>query len=243
MRVALTLAYNGRNYHGWQIQENAHSVQQEIQAALSRILRYDVELTGCGRTDTGVHARDFKAHFDTESELPDNLVFRLNSMLPADIGIKDCKVVPDSFHARFSAISRTYRYYIHQQKDPFLTDFSWLRHGEVSVADMNAAASLTLGTHEFRCFCKGEPPNDNYRCTVTSAFWTQTEKQLIFEVTANRFLRNMVRAMVGTLLETGTGKLTQEAFANLMQSGTRSDAGNSVPAHGLFLEAVTYPEF
>ena len=242
MRYKLHLSYNGSGYHGWQVQENAVSVQETLQKQLSLICRENIEVIGCGRTDTGVHARNYVAHFDLDAELPENFVFRINGMLPADIAIDSCEKTSDDFHARFDATHREYKYYLHFQKDPFLEGVSWFRHRNLDFILMNEAAMLLVGKKEFTCFCKGEAPNSNYTCHVFDANWEWNESSAVFRITADRFLRNMVRAIVGTLMEVGTGKIGVEDFKTILQNGTRSDAGSSVPAHGLFLENIEYPK-
>lgn len=236
----MKLAYNGTQYHGWQKQLNAQSVQQVLEEKLSMICGEKVETTGCGRTDTGVHALDFTAHFDLTKEIPPNLAYKINQVLPADIAIYACEEVAPDFHARFDAVYRSYIYHIHQTKNPFRNDFSWFRPGQLDLDTMNKAAALLLGKKEFVCFCKGEPPNGNYHCEVISAEWKTGEFGLEFHITANRFLRNMVRAIVGTLIETGNGKMTVSDFEQILQNGSRRDAGNSVPACGLYLSEVRY---
>lgn len=241
MRYALEIAYHGKAYHGWQKQENAHSVQETLEHKLGILLQHEVNTIGCGRTDTGVHAKQFFLHFDTENKLPDNFIFRLNTMLPHDISVFSCTQKNDGFHARFDATCREYNYYIHFQKDPFLEDRSWFRYGSLDFDLMNKAAELLIGKKDFRCFCKGEAPGDNYECDIQFAQWKYQENQAVFTIKANRFLRNMVRAIVGTLIEVGMHKTEIASFATILQTGTRSDAGQSVPAHGLFLERITYP--
>jgi tRNA pseudouridine38-40 synthase len=241
VRYRLDLSYNGSNYHGWQRQENAISVQQIIEAQLEILCQDKVEITGCGRTDTGVHARSYVAHFDMEKALPDNFCYRLNGMLPVDIAVSNIIAASPDFHARFSAIKREYKYYIHFQKNPFLHGTSWLRRGNVDFEKMNEAASILVGTKSFMCFCKGETPNGSYTCSVYHAAWKWDENGAVFSIEADRFLRNMVRAIVGTLIDIGNEKMDLNAFRELLQNGTRSDAGNSVPAHGLFLENIVYP--
>lgn len=240
MRYALTLSYKGTAYHGWQRQENAHSVQAELEKALSILCRQSMEIVGCGRTDTGVHARHYVAHFDFDGELPGQLVYRLNGLLPRDIAVSGMEEVSDDFHARFSALERIYGYYIHFKKDPFLDGLSWQRNDNMDFGAMNSVAEMLVGKKDFSCFCKGEAPNGNYTCEVYSAIWERTANSAVFRISADRFLRNMVRAIVGTLLDVGSHKMSKEDFAKLLESGTRSDAGNSVPAEGLFLEEVRY---
>lgn len=242
MRFAITLAYNGANYHGWQKQENAHSVQSELDMALSTLLRSSIETMGCGRTDTGVHAKHFVAHFDYDKALPANLVFKLNALLPKDISILGIQQVADTFHARFDAVRRKYAYHLHFNKDPFIHTTSWLRPADLNFEAMNEACNQLLGTKDFQCFCKGTTLNEKYECTIYEAAWQHNENSAIFTISANRFLRNMVRAVVGTLLEIGTGKRTVQDLQEIIESKNRSDAGNSVPAYALFLKEITYPE-
>lgn len=242
MRYAITLAYNGANYHGWQKQENANSVQSELDMALSTLLRSTIETLGCGRTDTGVHARHFVAHFDYDQELPTNLAFKLNALLPKDISIFKIQQVADTFHARFDATKRKYTYHIHFSKDPFIHTMSWLRPADLDFGAMNEACKQLLGTKDFQCFCKGSTLNEKYECTIYEAGWQNQKDKAVFTITANRFLRNMVRAIVGTLMEIGTGKRTMQDLQDIIQSKNRSDAGNSVPAFALFLEEIEYPE-
>jgi tRNA pseudouridine38-40 synthase len=240
MRYLLKLGYKGTSYHGWQIQENAHTVQAELENAINTILQSNIHLTGCGRTDTGVHAREYFAHFDFNSEIPDNFIFKLNSILPKDIVSYHLSNVKDTFSARFDAIHREYKYYLHWQKNPFLEEFSWYQYGLPDIDAMNNLEKHLVGEKNFMCFCKGQAPGGNYLCKVFFASWIQTENQLIFTINANRFLRNMVRAIVGTMLEVGYGRVTENEFISILENGTRSDAGQSVPAHGLFLVKVSY---
>lgn len=240
MRYSLTMAYKGTAYHGWQRQENAHSVQAELEKALSVLCRQTMEVVGCGRTDTGVHARHYVAHFDFDGELPGQVVYRLNGLLPKDIAVSGIEEVSDDFHARFSALARTYGYYIHFKKDPFLDGLSWQRNDNMDFELMNSAAEMLSGKRDFSCFCKGEAPNGNFICDVHSAAWERTADTAVFRISADRFLRNMVRAIVGTLLDVGLHKMSLAEFQELLNSGTRSDAGNSVPAEGLFLERIEY---
>jgi tRNA pseudouridine38-40 synthase len=240
MRYAIRLAYNGTAYHGWQKQENAHTVQAELDAALTVLLRTNIETTGCGRTDTGVHARNYMAHFDVLTEIPQELVYKINKILPQDIVVFSIIKVANTFHSRFDAVSREYAYYIRFSKDPFLQGQYWLRQNNLDYNKMNEAAHLLIGKKGFCCFCKGEPPNGNDVCDVISAKWEYNDKGAEFRILADRFLRNMVRAIVGTLIEVGNHKITLEEFQLILTQGNRSDAGNSVPAEGLFLEKVEY---
>lgn len=242
MRYALELTFDGTRYHGWQRQENANTVQQELETALRTLLKTPVETTGCGRTDTGVHARIFVAHFDFNKALTEKTVFQLNSILPYDIAVNSIRETTPDFHARFSAVYREYAYYVHFKKNPFLQSKSWHINGKPDFEVMNQAAKLLLGKKSFRCFCKGQAPNDSYICTVEYAEWKWDKNTAVFRIRADRFLRNMVRAATGTLIKTGSGKMNLEEFENLLDSGTRSDAGKSVPAWGLYLENVQYKE-
>ncbi|MFN5218316.1 MAG: tRNA pseudouridine(38-40) synthase TruA [Sphingomonadales bacterium] len=243
MRYFLELAYNGAAFGGWQKQEEVSSVQAVLEEKLSLILRETTEVYGCGRTDTGVHAAYFVAHFDTQIGVPENIVYRINGMLPKSITVFHCRPVNEEMHARFSATSRTYRYIISHSKNPFLTETAYFLNFKPDVHLMNKAAELLLHHTEYRCFCKGKMPGDNYRCTVTEAIWSETTSGLMFTVTANRFLRSMVRSMVGTLLKVGFGKMTLEEFAGLLLSGNRNLAGKSAPPQGLYLVDVVYPGF
>lgn len=240
MRYAITLAYKGTQYHGWQKQANAHTVQNEIDTQLSILCRQTIETMGCGRTDQGVHAKNFVAHFDFDGTLPENAVHRLNGMLPQDIAIADIKPTAPHFHARFDATYRAYAYRLHFEKNPFINDISWQRPNNLNFELMNEAAAMLIGMHDFKCFCKGAPPMDNYNCHVSTAAWQWDAHTAIFEIQANRFLRNMVRAIVGTLIDVGMGKTSLPDFQSILTSGNRSDAGTSVPAHGLTLEGVGY---
>jgi len=249
IRYRLDLRYDGSNFHGWQIQNNAPSVQDSIQSALTLFLKLPIEIVGCGRTDTGVHAHFYTAHFDfdslTQTEL-DQLVYRLNNLLPTSISILGCYPVNDDFHARFSATKRGYKYFLERDKNPFNTNYSWFYPHDLDMDAMNQAAKLMLGRHHFQSFCKGEAPNNSYECEVFRAEWKNKEatefqtKQIVFSIEANRFLRNMVRATVGTLLLVGRGKIDIEEFQRILDAKNRSDAGNSVPAKGLFLWSVEY---
>lgn len=246
-RYFVHLAYNGTRYHGWQVQNNASSVQEVITQAVDMMWKVQINLVGCGRTDTGVHARDFYAHFDLgqpkSREEMDELAFRLNRYLADDIVIYRIFPVPDDLHARFSAISRTYKYYIHTCKDPFLKDVSWFVHSSCDLEMMNKGASLFLGTLDFTSFSKLHSSAKTNICTVTKAEWERIDHQLIFTISADRFLRNMVRAIVGTLMDLGQGKISMEDLMKIMEGKDRSLAGESVPAKGLFLTLVKYPEF
>lgn len=243
MRYFIELAYNGKNYHGWQNQPDAVSVQQAIETALSTVLRHQTEITGAGRTDAGVHAEQLFAHFDFEHiSKPEDLVFKLNSFLPKDIVVKSLFPVKEDVHARFDAVSRSYAYRMVVGKDPFTEDFAYQVHHKPDVEKMNEAAEILLQYNDFQCFSKSKTDVKTYHCTITRAVWTEQGNKLIFTVTADRFLRNMVRAIVGTLLDVGYGKISVQDVHEIIQSKDRSRAGTSVPANGLYLTEVKYPE-
>ncbi len=245
-RYILKLAYNGAAYHGWQIQKNAHSVQAELNEKISLLAGERINLTGCGRTDAGVHARAFYAHFDVLQETAmrintTDFVHRLNGFLPKDIVVFYNKPVPDDFHARFNAASRTYRYYITRRKDPFLQGLSYWFPRILNVDIMQQAANILLDYKDFTSFSKVHSQTKTNNCFLSFAQWEAKENLLIFTVTADRFLRNMVRAIVGTLLEVGRGRLSYNALNEIIEAKDRSKASYSVPAHGLFLENIAYP--
>ena len=303
MRYSLCLSYDGSAFCGWQIQPSSPSVQACLEGVLSRLLGRPVPVTGAGRTDTGVHAVGYIAHFDYDGTLPfeaSDFTYKLNAMLPREVVVHSVSVVPDDFHARFSARRREYTYFIHRQKDPFLRHTSWLcGYPSLDFDAMNAACQFLLGTHDFSCFEKTGGDNKTSLCTVFDAFWApytpshvqvlnDTEDGMVsqtasaslrplptrnasddaavgpsllhgrgwpwvcdtipfsvgnywyFRIAADRFLRNMVRATVGTLIEVGRGKHSPEWVAELIASGTRGDAGESVPGHALFLNKVLY---
>ncbi|MBR3914291.1 MAG: tRNA pseudouridine(38-40) synthase TruA [Bacteroidales bacterium] len=241
-RYFLHLAYNGTRYHGWQIQSDAISVQEELEKCLSLKLGEKVSITGCGRTDTGVHARNFYAHFDIEKEISncEEFVYRLNIFLPDDIVIYKCWEVDNDLHARFDATSRTYHYYITQTKNPFHTHDAFYYHGRLDVGMMQEAANVLFEYTDFTSFSKLHTQVKTNNCKIMEARFFRDNDLLVFEIKADRFLRNMVRAVVGTLLEVGRGKLTLEQFRNVIENKNRCSAGTSMPAHALFLEDVTY---
>jgi tRNA pseudouridine38-40 synthase len=241
LRYFIELSYKGTNYHGWQIQPDASSVQEEITKALATILQEKILLVGAGRTDAGVHASQMFAHVDTVKKLTDDYVHKLNAILPNDIVIKSIKEVSDETHARFDAVSRTYEYRILLGRDPFLLDITWQLHQKnLQIEKMNEAANLLFEYEDFESFSKVKTDVNTFNCTIMKAVWTLEDKHLIFHIKANRFLRNMVRAIVGTLLEVGLGKKTVEDFRKIIESKKRSEAGLSVPAKGLFLTEVCY---
>jgi tRNA pseudouridine38-40 synthase len=241
-RYFIKLAYHGAAYHGWQIQANGITVQEILDHALSRILKAELKTLGCGRTDTGVHARCFFAHFDSMVALADTdaLVYQLNAILPADIVVFDVLPVIANAHARFSAFSRTYRYYLHFGKNPFLSGQSWRMVYDLNIPLMQQALALLPGERDFSCFARSNADHDHGICSLTEASLHTDQKQLVFCFTANRFLRNMVRAMVGTLVLVGREKISITGVSDILDSGNRSLAGDSAPAMGLFLENVQY---
>lgn len=241
MRYFIHLAYKGTPYHGWQIQPNAISIQETLNKAFSVLLQSAITITGAGRTDTGVHAKEMFAHFDFETSLDvPSLVHKLNSFLPKDIVIYNIIPVHDDAHSRFDATSRTYEYHIHQFKNPFLDELSWYFHQHLDVDAMNEAAKLLFNYTDFECFSKVNTDVNTFDCTIFEAHWTQEKERLIFTISANRFLRNMVRSIVGTLINVGLHKITLEDFTKIIASKSREKAGFSVPAHGLYLTKIEY---
>ena len=242
-RYFIELSYNGSTYHGWQIQPNAHTVQEEIESKLSRLYSNEpVKVVGCGRTDTGVHAHHYILHVD----LPpisdtDQFQVKLNRMLPSSIAIQNVFPVSDEQHARFSATARTYRYLIHSKKDPFGAESSWYTHKTLDISKMNQAAKLLLGKQDFTSLSKLHTVVKTNICDVRFAEWIQAdENSMYFEITADRFLRNMVRATVGTLLDIGMGKLEPNDLPKILAAKDRQAASTSVPGHALYLWKVEY---
>ena len=241
MRYFIEMAYNGTPFSGWQVQPGQSTVQGVLENALSLLLREPVAVTGCGRTDTGVHARQFFAHFDTELPLDTmRLCDKLNSFLPKEIAIFRIFPVKDDLHARFSAVARTYRYYVAPHKECFRFPYTCREFHPLDVAKMNEAAAILLRTVDFTSFSKLHTQVNNNNCKVTEAVWREEDGLLVFTITADRFLRNMVRAVVGTLLQVGRGKLSVEEFEQIVERKDRCAAGDSAPAHALFLERVVY---
>ncbi|PTX59426.1 tRNA pseudouridine38-40 synthase [Kordia periserrulae] len=242
MRYFIELSYNGENYHGWQNQPNAISVQEVIEKALSTLLRTETVIVGAGRTDAGVHAKQMYAHFDTEVVFDaSELTFKLNSFLPKDVAIQGIYAVHKEAHARFDATSRTYEYWIVTEKNPFHNQSAHLVFKPLNVELMNLAANELFNHEDFKCFSKAHTDVKTYICDIQKAIWEQKGELLIFTIQANRFLRNMVRAIVGTLLDVGLGKITLEEFKQIIISRDRNQAGTSVPGKALYLTAVTYP--
>jgi len=255
MRYIIKLSYSGKAFCGWQRQPNAPSVQEEIETALSTLLGGEVGVVGAGRTDTGVSAVGYIAHFEAPSGLDArSMCYKLNAILPKDIVVQTIAPADEDFHARFGAVRREYTYFLHRSKDPFAEGWSYLyAYPNLDFEAMNKAAELLLGTHDFSCFEKTGSDNKTSVCTVFEAKWvaykpTHVEvmgfeggEYYYFRIAANRFLRNMVRAVVGTLLEVGRGKRSIESVAALLDGGgNRSAAGESVPGHALFLSKIEY---
>lgn len=245
-RYFIEIAFDGGAYHGWQIQPNAITVQELLDKAMSTLLRRPVATVGCGRTDTGVHAQQLFAHFDLDvaafpMAVPDFL-YKLNALLPHDIAAKRLIAVEPDAHARFDAVSRSYEYHIHLEKNPFLHGRSWLLRDVPDESAMNEAAGILPQYEDFSCFSKSNTQVQTNNCRITRAEWLWVnDRQLVFHISANRFLRNMVRAIVGTLIEIGRGERTPEHMHTVIQSKNRSVAGTSVPACGLYLTKVEYP--
>jgi tRNA pseudouridine38-40 synthase len=242
-RYFVQLSFKGTNYHGWQIQPNAVTVQETVERAFSAVLREKIEVVGAGRTDTGVHASFFIFHFDSQNSglETDRLVYRLNGFLPADIALKRIWKVPAGAHARFSALSRTYKYYIHRKKDPFKTETSCLFTGSLDIEKMKEGADLLPMYSDFTSFSRLHSDVKTHLCRIIMADWDQDGNTLVFTIEADRFLRNMVRAITGTLIQLGTGKLTPEEFRSIINARDRRLAGDSAPARGLFLTDIKYP--
>lgn len=244
-RYFLEIAYDGTNYHGWQIQENAHTVQGELNAVIERLCNENIKSMGCGRTDTGVHASKFYVHFDLQEGLKysyDQFLFKLNALLPSDISVKNIlEVLPES-HARFDALQREYQYHIHFAKNPFKERFSLqvLKGDELNLVLMNEACEVLKSYQDFSSFSKSHSGTKTNLCHVQKAYWSETSEGICFTIMADRFLRNMVRAIVGTLLEVGSGKMTIEELKNVVESKNRGKAGKSVDGKALFLTNVTY---
>lgn len=243
-RYFIFISYKGTSYHGWQLQPNSVTVQKILDNALCVILSEDINTTGAGRTDAGVHALLFCAHFDSLS--PDlckdeNLIFRLNRFLPEDISVSVLKKVLPDANARFSAVSRTYKYYVSRTKDPFFNSSSWFLHGDIDIEPMNKACSILFRHTDFTSFSKLHSGSKTNICKIYQAFWKEDENRLVFTIKADRFLRNMVRAIVGTIIKTGFGKMDPDEFEQVIVARDRCRAGTSAPAKGLFLTDIEYP--
>lgn len=249
MRYFVQFSYFGKPYHGWQKQPNSVTVQQVLQESFSTLLKRPIELVGAGRTDTGVHAKEMFAHFDVDrifgsAGIDDaaHLTHRLNALLPDAIAVQSIVEVHDKAHARFDAVERTYEYWIVQDKNPFYSDFAYYIKHPLKIEAMNEAAAILLEFEDFQCFSKSNTDVKTYRCDIRKACWKLHHDKLIFTITADRFLRNMVRAVVGTLLQVGLERWTVADVKRIINSGDRSQAGPSVPAKGLYLTSVRYPE-
>ena len=246
-RYFLKLSYDGTAYNGWQIQDNTpKTIQQILNTMLSQLFNQEVFVTGCGRTDTGVHASEYYAHFDLDKDNllaeKDMWIHKFNKFLPKDIAIYTIYNVKSDANCRFDAIGRTYEYKINRTKNPFVIDKACYIYGDINVNEMNKAASCLLNHIDFSAFSKSNTQNATNNCIITKAEWVEKDELLIFTITANRFLRNMVRAIVGTLIDVGKGKLSVHDFNTIIESMQRSNAGLSVLACGLYLKQVEYPK-
>ncbi len=243
MRYFLELSYNGKAYHGWQNQPNAISVQEVLENGLTTLLRKPIAIVGAGRTDTGVHATQMFAHFDFQNNLDRNEIkYKLNSFLPNDIAIHDIFKVKNEAHARFDAVSRTYLYRISLEKDPFNDERAYFVNNELDIDKMNEASKILLDYSDFESFSKVKTDVKTFNCNIMKAEWIKKGNELHFTIKADRFLRNMVRAIVGTLIGNGSGKIAVKERHTIIKSKNRSDAGYSVPAHALYLSEIEYPE-
>jgi tRNA pseudouridine38-40 synthase len=247
MRYFIYLSYKGTNYHGWQAQANARTVQGEVNQALSVLLGEKIETTGAGRTDAGVHASYFTAHFDSEQYAlyaathgAAQVVHKLNCILPHDICIRNIQPVAATAHARFDATQRTYKYYVNTKKNPFNTEFAAFMPFELDMAAMNDAVQLLFDCNDFTSFAKLHAPTKTNRCRITQAKWEATADGFVFIISADRFLRNMVRAIVGTLIDVGRGKINRDDMRHIIEQKNRCLAGDSVPAKGLWLTEINY---
>ena len=241
MRYCIEFSYSGKNYFGYQIQPNEISVQEVLEKALSTILREEIKITGAGRTDTGVHAKKIIAHFNTEKKPGEQLVYQLNSFLPEDIAVKKIFGVRNDFHARFDATFRTYEYYIDLEKNPFTQDSAWqIWKRDLDVDRMNEACKILFEYEDFTSFSKLHTENKTNNCKIFKAYWEQNGSELKFTISADRFLRNMVRAIVGTMVEVGNGKIEASDLRKIIEDKNRKSAGTSAPAQGLFLVDVGY---
>ena len=242
MRYFIQFSYFGKNYHGWQKQPNAITVQEILEDALSKITRSKIDLVAAGRTDAGVHAKQMYAHFDLDViKDTGDLVYRLNALLPEDIAVQHCIPVQSDAHARFHALERSYEYHITKSKNPFLKDSAHYIIQDLDLERMNEASAILIGKKDFECFSKSNTDVYTYLCDVKEAVWSTANEKIVFKITADRFLRNMVRAVVGTLLDVGTGKNSTDHVNTILKSKDRSMAGVSVPAKGLYLTGITYP--
>ena len=243
MRYFIEFSYNGSDYHGWQRQNNAISVQQVLEESLTLIQGENINVIGAGRTDTGVHAKFMVAHFDVKelSKIENDFIYKLNQLLPKSIVMMNIRQVKDDAHARFDAVSRTYLYYISEVKDPFNNSLHYFYKEKLDWDIMNQASKIITNYKDFECFSKSNTDVKTFLCDIEKAFWEINDNGAVFKITANRFLRNMVRAIVGTLIEIGNGKKKIKDLEKILKSKERSKAGYSVPAKGLFLTEIKYP--
>jgi len=240
-RYSLLIEYDGTNYSGWQIQNNQATIQKEIEKALKVIYRKDIRITGAGRTDTGVHARGQVAHFDYEGQIETVKAIRsLNGLLPKDIRIKNCRQESEKFHSRFSAKERNYCYFIKKEPTVLLRRYSWFVSFNLNLEKMQKASDLIVGKHNFQSFCKVKSDVKHHVCEIREATWIEEDNMLIFNISADRFLHGMVRALVGTLVDVGNSKITIENFKKIIKSGDRTKASQAAPARGLVLERIQY---
>lgn len=243
MRYFVELSYNGQAYHGWQNQPDAISVQEVVEKGLSLLLRQTIAIVGAGRTDAGVHAKQLFAHFDIDKTIDSKeLQYKLNSYLPRDIAIRAIFQVPADAHARFDAVSRTYLYRISPKKNVFSFDFAYHFKPFLDVDKMNNACKILFEYTDFECFSKVNTDVKTFNCKIMEAHWKQVDDEFHFTIKADRFLRNMVRAVVGTMINIGTGKIAVDDLHAIIKSKNRSEAGFSVPAHALYLTKIDYPE-
>lgn len=241
MRFFIELSYNGKAYHGWQYQPNAISVEEVVEGGLSKLLKTKIGIAGAGRTDAGVHAEQMFAHFDYVKVFDiEQIVYKLNAFLPNDISIQNIFQVKNDTHARFDALSRTYNYKITQKKDVFNSEGSYYLKHKLDITKMNEAAKILFDYRNFKCFSRSNTDVKTYNCNIMKAEWNENNNQLVFTIRADRFLRNMVRAIVGTMLDVGFGKTTIEEFHKIIKSENRIKAGASVPAQGLYLSVIEY---
>jgi len=243
VRYFFGISYKGTNYHGWQIQQNAISIQEVVQGKMKQLLGESIEIAGSGRTDTGVHAKQQFFHVDINTEIDcENFMYRLNALLPVDILIISINKVSPKAHARFDATSRSYDYVIVSQKDPFLLKEAYIYHRPIDLEELNSASKLLVGKHNFESFSKVKTQVNNFICEVYKAHWKQEDQRIIFHIEANRFLRGMVRAIVGTLLMVNEDKIGIDSIKDILLSQDRRKAGRSVPPEGLYLSKIDYPE-
>lgn len=242
VRYFMDISYKGTNFSGWQIQPNGVTIQGELEKALMLILKAEIAVAGSGRTDAGVHASQQIAHFDTQAALDtDKLIYKLNSFLSKDISIQGIRAVDEGVTARFSAVARTYYYHLHQAKDPFKQGLSYYFQPDINLEKVQKACRIIHEWQNFECFSRVHTEVNNFNCEIMNVGWTQRGAVHLFEITANRFLRGMVRAIVGTLLDVGLGKTSLSELQEILKSNDRTRAGRAVPAEGLYLQAVTYP--